>query len=289
MFLHDPEIKIDGIRLKPATKNSKTLSNTVKDTWYWPDMDRDEVFCTLDVYGLPDANQCYRIPSIFRYQSRHDQTLLSLWAHFVDECGRSRIRLYGEHNPHYLIEAGVEPDSGDLVNPYLGVNRRRLPIFVWLSNTPQFPKKHHSRIDNNENIEPNVKPRDHSMQKSTGLSVKTLRSPAVSNQLDHYVFDTSPRGVTDLHTPSPLPSDIDGYKHTETVHYSQSRFVSANVLKANINTNNQRSTYSYSPLGFDYAATPSSVPRDISVATYTSAWTVPAPNAPVKTNHKRYE
>jgi len=333
VFLHDPEIKIDGIRLKPATRNSKTSTSLVKDSWYWPDMDHDEVFCTLDVFGLPSANQCYHIPSNFRYQTRHDQTLLSLWAHFVDECKRAHA-----HRNHSSTESSsVEPDSTVLVNPYLGVNRRRLPIFVLLSNSPQVSQKLARRVsacptpapaptasdmEYNHMIFDSVRHRDDlpvppsSMRRASGLCVKTMWGPTTattnassrsSTMLTHSM-DYSPRGVYDLHTPSPLPSDP---LPSDPLLYEQQNYLMGTEYPVwNTQSQSQSSrkagyqltSHNYQPRSmnaeylssssslFDSVAASSGIP-DVGSASYASIWPLPsaATVVSVKTTRSRYE
>ena len=93
MFLHDPLIKIENVHLRPCRPNGKqTTVSLIKDTFYWPDMERKDICQQIDPYTrLPDPNQCYVIPYEFRHSKTfHDRGIYSLWNHFVETCHRSR-------------------------------------------------------------------------------------------------------------------------------------------------------------------------------------------------------
>ena len=50
MFLHDPLLKIENIRLRPNRQQSGKPSNNYggKDSFYWPDMERKEILLRID-------------------------------------------------------------------------------------------------------------------------------------------------------------------------------------------------------------------------------------------------
>lgn len=63
VFLHDPRLNISEFKVKP-TRNARQTT-AAKDTFYWPDQNREDVSNILDAQGLPDANQKYNIPASF--------------------------------------------------------------------------------------------------------------------------------------------------------------------------------------------------------------------------------
>jgi hypothetical protein len=63
VFLHDPRLLIPEFKVK-QTKNARQATAS-KDTFYWPDQNREDVSNILDAQGLPDANQPYNIPLSF--------------------------------------------------------------------------------------------------------------------------------------------------------------------------------------------------------------------------------
>lgn len=88
-----------------------------------------EVVHKLDVQGLPDSNQVYKIPPNFACipeSSHHDRAIYSMWSHFVEKCRSTDLH------------TGV--DSVKRNNRYLG-SANRLPIFYNLSNATSLDGK----------------------------------------------------------------------------------------------------------------------------------------------------
>lgn len=52
MFLHDPLIKIENIRLRPNRQQSgkPSVNYGGKDSFYWPDMERKDILQRIDPY-----------------------------------------------------------------------------------------------------------------------------------------------------------------------------------------------------------------------------------------------
>eukprot|EP01032_Pedospumella_encystans_P013942 gene13942-16030_t len=129
VFMHDFRIKAEGARVR-TTRQTKA-DNTIKDTFYWPDMTRKDIGRYLDAQGLPDPNQRYVIPESFAsiHASFHNRGLYSVWNHFVEFCAHNS-RIEAENKP-------MERDNFFQVSDYAG-NRHiygtyRLSVFVHLS------------------------------------------------------------------------------------------------------------------------------------------------------------
>ena len=153
VFMHDFRIKAEGARVR-TTRQTKA-DNTIKDTFYWPDMtvhvlfsltsvlstiksyplsfllQRKDIGRYLDAQGLPDPNQRYVIPESFAslHASFHNRGLYSVWNHFVEFCAHNS-RIEAENKP-------MERDNFFQVSDYAG-NRHiygthRLSVFVHLS------------------------------------------------------------------------------------------------------------------------------------------------------------
>lgn len=129
VFLHDPRTKLNGIRLK-ASKTLRNSSMNSKDSFYWPDMKKVEVFRHLDIQGLPDSNQRYEIPETFSKISsstHHDRAVFSIWNHFISVCCDA-------------IKSSHSFNSNNPMN-YHVKSMKRLRIFIQLSNQLTKSKK----------------------------------------------------------------------------------------------------------------------------------------------------
>ena len=114
VFLHDPRLLISEFKVKP-TKNARQATAS-KDTFYWPDQNREDVSSLLDAQGLPDANQPYNIPGSFASavaatdNNNKDQSLSSVQGTHIGSSRRRHDTLhslyhcnpYTAHN-HILI------------------------------------------------------------------------------------------------------------------------------------------------------------------------------------------
>lgn len=83
-FIHDTALSSSHFQARPL-KSAAMKPAAVKDTFYWPDMNKFEVRRSVDSSGLPNSNQSYSIPSDFAKNdaSIHDRAIYSIWNHFV--------------------------------------------------------------------------------------------------------------------------------------------------------------------------------------------------------------
>jgi hypothetical protein len=146
VFLHDPRIKINKIKLKPLKLVRTQQSHN--DNLYWPDMQRTQIHRTLDRQGLPDANQMYLIPDSFAASTPrlslslslggkrsyfHDRAVYSLWTHFIDFCCRTN----GIPLSAAVQTPKIDPTINSPRNAFIP-SMRRLRVFVKLATeTPQ--------------------------------------------------------------------------------------------------------------------------------------------------------
>jgi hypothetical protein len=194
VFLHDFRLRADNARVK-TTRQSKA-DNSIKDTFYWPDMtvsrstrfsrlfklshilimrvQRRDICRFLDAQGLPDANQRYVIPESFAslMSSFHNRGIYSIYNHFAEFCVHNN-RLDEEHRP-------IEHDNFFQISSYLG-NRHvfgtyRLKMFVHLSTVVE--------------TTPNVSKLDFSF--ASGITTTSGGSAAESSLARSFAFDVLP-------------------------------------------------------------------------------------------------
>jgi hypothetical protein len=194
VFLHDFRLRADNARVK-TTRQSKA-DNSIKDTFYWPDMtvrrrtwfsrlsklshiltmcvQRRDICRFLDAQSLPDANQRYVIPESFAslMSSFHNRGIYSIYNHFAEFCVHNN-RLDEEHRP-------IEHDDFFQISSYLG-NRHvfgtyRLKTFVHLSTVVE--------------TTPNVSKLDLSF--ASGITTTSGGSVTDSSLARSFAFDVPP-------------------------------------------------------------------------------------------------
>ena len=130
VFLHDTRLgchfNTNSIRSVPFIFKAK--GKGTKDTFYWPDMDRETVQSCYELdTGLPTCDQNYTIPASFSIRQGggfHEMAIYSIWSHFVS-------LIVDINTPVDQLCANV-PDLGNSrENKYI-YGASRLPIFVEL-------------------------------------------------------------------------------------------------------------------------------------------------------------
>ena len=98
-------------KTKTRRKNKEDI---VLDSLFWPVMPLDAVWRTLDDHGQPSVGQRYDIPAPCDdlYQ-RHDESIYSIWMHFVTYCS---LKVVGGNQYDNLIDGikYMHPSCKDL-------------------------------------------------------------------------------------------------------------------------------------------------------------------------------
>lgn len=125
VYLHDPRCICREAKTKTRRKNK---DDTALDAIFWPIMPYNLVAQKLDNTRQPHVIQHYVVPVPQQDQYRHhDQSVYSMWMHFVDFC-------LANADPLGVEKATVFSAPDLPVNAY--TKQSRLAIFRQLSSTP---------------------------------------------------------------------------------------------------------------------------------------------------------
>lgn len=127
VYLHDPRCICREAKTKTRRKNKEDV---VLDALFWPVMPYSAVAAKLDSSRQPHVIQSYNVPEPQNDQyARHDQSVYSMWMHFVDFCVANSESVEMNATNSDLAPVYSAPDTP--INAY--TNLYRLPFFRALS------------------------------------------------------------------------------------------------------------------------------------------------------------
>lgn len=157
--MHDIRLGIEGIDVIQMRAQSRA-TRSEKDTFYFPDMDPDDIMRHTDSSGIPMARQNYDIPSSFKSvtASIHDRAIYSSWVHLTEFCNdqRQQVSNHRKHSHQYrdgfdtvlssYLPTTINPIQGSSIgHDIVGKSSMR--------NTLQYnPSREHDEANNNREI-----------------------------------------------------------------------------------------------------------------------------------------